>query len=198
MYEDMNKEQIAIAYTVYSKLCPPDRLPVDIRTFASACGENLALLESVIPADEATPADRSIRKPEFSEEQAIKTLEKNAKEAEKAIDNKEKLNAILEKVKGMLKQLPSAGNIVTYLKSMIRLVTSYVKGEYSDIPRSALIIIVSAMIYVISPIDLIPDFIPVLGWIDDVAVVTVAIRKTGPEIDKYLAWANDREQPMDT
>ena len=32
------------------------------------------------------------------------------------------------------------------------------------------LILVLALLYIISPIDIIPDPIPVVGWIDDVAV----------------------------
>lgn len=35
---------------------------------------------------------------------------------------------------------------------------------------------VLVVLYVLSPIDLIPDWIPFAGWMDDLAVVTLAIR----------------------
>jgi uncharacterized membrane protein YkvA (DUF1232 family) len=45
------------------------------------------------------------------------------------------------------------------------------------IPRRliALIILLLAIAYVIWPIDLIPDFIPIIGWIDDILVIVGAI-----------------------
>lgn len=39
------------------------------------------------------------------------------------------------------------------------------------------IIVVLAMLYVISPLDLIPDFIPVMGWLDDLGVLAWAARQ---------------------
>ena len=39
------------------------------------------------------------------------------------------------------------------------------------------IIALLAMIYVISPLDLIPDFIPVIGWLDDLGVLVWAARQ---------------------
>ncbi len=37
-------------------------------------------------------------------------------------------------------------------------------------------------------IDLIPDFIPVIGLVDDMAVVSACVKKIKPELEKYLAW----------
>lgn len=68
--------------------------------------------------------------------------------------------------------------------SMYQLVESYVKREYTDIPLTSIISILAALIYVISPIDLIPDFIPGIGYFDDAAVVTLVLGLgVGPDLD---------------
>ncbi len=38
-----------------------------------------------------------------------------------------------------------------------------------------LIIVIAALLYLISPIDVVPDFIPFAGWLDDVAVATAVL-----------------------
>ena len=50
-------------------------------------------------------------------------------------------------------------------------------------------VIVGTIVYVISPIDAIPDVIPVLGWLDDVTIVGYAIKSLAEEIKKYKEFA---------
>jgi len=56
----------------------------------------------------------------------------------------------------------------------------------SRVPRRSKIVLGMAAAYVISPIDLIPDVIPVLGWADDVLILMFAldslVERAGPEI----------------
>ena len=44
------------------------------------------------------------------------------------------------------------------------------------------------MIYLVSPIDAIPDVIPVLGYADDVAVIALAWRMVRSDVDDYEKW----------
>ncbi|RZL74160.1 MAG: DUF1232 domain-containing protein [Rhodococcus sp. (in: high G+C Gram-positive bacteria)] len=62
------------------------------------------------------------------------------------------------------------------------------------VPRSAKIAVVCAGLWMVSPIDLIPDVIPVIGWLDDVVVVAVALRYAGRRCPRDVlleAWPGD-------
>jgi uncharacterized membrane protein YkvA (DUF1232 family) len=56
--------------------------------------------------------------------------------------------------------------------------------------RGALLV---ALMYLVVPIDLIPDPIPVIGVADDIAVIVFAIRYARPEIERYRAFRAERE-----
>ena len=127
----------------------------------------------------------------LTEEKAEETLERGFHEAESTIDDKEKLSALLKKLKQKMKSLPLFGSVLANVPTMFKLLNSYLKGDYTDIPRKQLVIIVSAISYLISPIDLIPDFIPVVGLLDDMAIVTVCIKATKEELERYLAWRSE-------
>ena len=59
------------------------------------------------------------------------------------------------------------------------------------VPRSAKVAVLIAMIWVISPIDLIPEFLPVIGPLDDVVVVVLALRFAARRVPRdalFEAW----------
>lgn len=62
------------------------------------------------------------------------------------------------------------------------------------VPRRAKVAVVLAGLYVLCPIDLIPEFLPVIGPLDDVVVVAVALRYAARRVPAevlYEAWPGD-------
>ena len=62
------------------------------------------------------------------------------------------------------------------------------------VPLRAKLAVVLAALWVLSPIDLIPEFIPILGPLDDVVVVVLALRYAGRQVPRELlldAWPGD-------
>lgn len=51
-------------------------------------------------------------------------------------------------------------------------------------------VIILALLYILSPIDLIPDFIPFLGWVDDLGVAGLALRR----LIKFALWQRSKKQ----
>ena len=187
-------ETISAAYTAYALLNPSDRVLISIDSFAESFMTNLAFLQKspvcVSGANAEPPSGKQV-----SAEKAEEILQKGYREAEQTLGNEAKMSSLLEKLKNRMKSLPMVGNVLSNVPTMFKLLNHYLKGEYKDIPQKELIIIISAASYLIVPIDLIPDFIPVVGLVDDMAVVSVCIKSTRKELDKYLSWR--KEQGLD-
>lgn len=88
-------------------------------------------------------------------------------------------------------ELKDAENKSCFLKDqfknfllMIRMFRDGLSGRY-QISRATLAIIGGAIVYVISPIDAIPDFIPGIGYGDDIAVIAFVMKRLGSEIERY-------------
>ncbi|HEX7516179.1 MAG TPA: DUF1232 domain-containing protein [Chthoniobacterales bacterium] len=79
-----------------------------------------------------------------------------------------------------------------YLMAMIRLIRAYPQGEYRDISSQNLLIVVAAIIYFVSPFDVIPDWVPVFGHIDDAMVVRLALESVGADLDTFMAWETSK------
>lgn len=74
------------------------------------------------------------------------------------------------------------------LKLFQQLVKAWITGKYSGLSRQALISVVAALIYFLSPIDLIPDFILGLGLVDDLAVIAWVMNSWRGELDLFRQW----------
>jgi uncharacterized membrane protein YkvA (DUF1232 family) len=79
-----------------------------------------------------------------------------------------------------------------YLMAMIRLIRAYHSEEYRDMSRQNLLIVVAAIIYFVSPFDVIPDWVPVLGHIDDAFVIALALRSARADLDTFMAWETSK------
>lgn len=74
--------------------------------------------------------------------------------------------------------------------TLVRLVRSYVTGDYRQIQTSTIISGLAVLLYVLNPIDLVPDFIPVLGFLDDLSLVSWFLGKFQVEIERFRDWEN--------
>ena len=79
------------------------------------------------------------------------------------------------------------------MKLLFSVVKDYANGSYREVPWLTIAAIVGSLIYVFSPIDLIPDFIPVLGLTDDAAVIGLCLAGIAGDLAKYQAWKKDRD-----
>lgn len=77
---------------------------------------------------------------------------------------------------------------------MLRLSKSWAKREYRHIPWKSLLYAVAAIIYFVNPIDLIPDAIPGIGFIDDVAVIGAVVNAIRGDLEQFLHWEEDAKQ----
>lgn len=73
------------------------------------------------------------------------------------------------------------------------MVVDYAKGNYKEVPLNTIVGAVAALVYFLSPVDLLPDVIPVGGQVDDIAVLGFAIKSLGYDIEKYEQWKKDKE-----
>ena len=75
-----------------------------------------------------------------------------------------------------------------YLQTMLRLIRAYYRNDYRAVPETSLVVIIAAIIYVISPLDVIPDAIPAIGFLDDATVLALALQRTRQDLDDFMIW----------
>ncbi|WP_404900468.1 YkvA family protein [Priestia filamentosa] len=133
--------------------------------------------------------DKILKKKTLNENEYEEVSKRYKQIAENIIKNKDKVQALLKEAMDKAKKNEgSLGEVFEKLQLLFELSFAWVKGEYKEIPKSSIITIFATILYFISPFDVIPDFITVLGFIDDVTVIGFAINKISEDLDKFKLW----------
>ena len=111
--------------------------------------------------------------------------------AGKVLKQPERVNKLLETSREKLDKLELEDEdfkgILGTLKTFVRMVKAYRKGHY-QIPWVTIVMVVAALIYFVVPLDMLPDFIPVTGYVDDFAVIMAIYKKFKDDITAFQAW----------
>ncbi|MDB5241702.1 MAG: hypothetical protein JWP57_2327 [Spirosoma sp.] len=85
----------------------------------------------------------------------------------------------------------SGKNIAAFREQLgivTRLLKAYASGEYRQLPWKTLIRIIAVLIYFVSPIDILPDFLPIIGLTDDIALMLWLFSGMSDDIEKFRQW----------
>lgn len=124
-----------------------------------------------------------------TQQDAKRELRKNKKIAEEYASDKKKTAHLLDEA--LKKAKRNKGILAKFwsdLMTLIRLVRAWVSGEYKDVPWETIIWAIAAIIYFLNPFDLIPDFIPVIGYVDDAAVIAWTIKSIYDDLEDFKRW----------
>ncbi len=118
--------------------------------------------------------------------------------AKTIINDDKKLKKLIEDVLNKLKDLSNddkaTSKLNDSLRIFIRIINAYTSKEYTYVPWKTICLLVAGLIYFIYPIDLIPDFIPVSGLIDDVAFIAWIYDSIKEDIDNFLEWEKSTKE----
>lgn len=96
--------------------------------------------------------------------------------------------SIVRKVAG----IPLLQGVLGEVEVVLDLMRDYWSGRYREIPRWVVGALAFALLYFINPIELIPEFVPVIGYLDDAALLLLALRLTREYVEKYKVWREQR------
>ena len=74
------------------------------------------------------------------------------------------------------------------LPVLLRLARAWARKEYGAIPWPSIVAIVAALLYFVSPVDVLPDVIPFFGFIDDAAVVAYVVKSLRADLNSFQLW----------
>jgi len=74
------------------------------------------------------------------------------------------------------------------LSALLRLLRAWKNKTYTKLPKKTIIMAIAALIYFVDPFDLIPDVIPMIGYIDDAAVMGLVVAAIRDDLEKFQEW----------
>lgn len=133
------------------------------------------------------------------------TEDERLREARKKIDvdyirngsrkmNDDDMEKVVRKADEIKYKFESKGPLHRFIKDfqlLMQLVRDYWSNQYRAIPWWAISGVVFALLYVLNPADLLPDFIPGLGYLDDAMVVSLCLMMIEKELKKYSEWKRE-------
>ncbi|RYD78630.1 MAG: DUF1232 domain-containing protein [Sphingobacteriales bacterium] len=123
----------------------------------------------------------------------IDFFKKSERKASVILDNKSKASDTIKEALG--KAVSNKGDLEGVWAKMVLLFAvakDYVNGDYTEIPKRSIVAILGGIIYFLSPIDIVPDFVPVLGFIDDIFVLNLVYKQVLKDLEKYKIWKDGR------
>ncbi|CAA0108778.1 YkvA family protein [Zhongshania aliphaticivorans] len=119
----------------------------------------------------------------FSKNRAQKVLDEGAAELSDseinyALSNRERIiNKVLKNA--------SLAPYISQVKTLFSLLQDYVKGDYREIPWWSLGSVVTALLYILLPLDAVPDIIPIAGFLDDAIVLKLCLDMVSKDLENY-------------
>lgn len=132
----------------------------------------------------------------FSKNRAKHVLEEGAAELDE-----EKLQKTLSNRQRIVKMVTDNASLSPYIGqvgTLFNLVQDYVKGEYREVPWWSLGSITTALLYILMPMDALPDLIPIAGYLDDAVVLKLCLDMVSKDLTKYLQFKQQGQSPVGT
>ncbi len=129
---------------------------------------------------------------EFLDKGTIKkVLDEGIQEAEKIISDPDAIDNLLISLEEKMRGIPTVGTTLAQVPLMVSMVKSYITKEYPEVSIKVVATLVGAFIYLVKDVDFIPDHIKLIGHVDDLAVVALALKLCEPELNAYSQWRKE-------
>lgn len=122
-------------------------------------------------------------------------FQKYLKKASSYLGNKDKSSELLKKAVYMApKKKGSLGDAWEKVILFIELFKAYINGSYRDISTKSILTVIAALLYFVSPVDALPDFIVGLGLVDDATILVYTFNQLNKDIEKFKIWKHNKEK----
>lgn len=105
----------------------------------------------------------------------------------------EKLRNLIKNARKIAEENATLKELWSDIKITLELTKDWVKGDYREISKGSVVLIIGGLLYLVNPIDIIPDFLVGIGFLDDAAVLAYVFKKIGEELVVYKEWSKHKD-----
>ncbi|EAR64680.1 hypothetical protein B14911_21888 [Bacillus sp. NRRL B-14911] len=125
----------------------------------------------------------------FKKEDYEKEYKKYESRAAKYLNDPGKTSGLLSKAsKKADSRKNSLSEVWDKLQLLFELIKAYSKGQYRDISAKTAVTVIAGILYFVSPLDLVPDFLAGIGILDDAAIIGFIIKQIANELERFKLW----------
>lgn len=115
-------------------------------------------------------------------------LQRKMPGASRVVSDPDRLKKLAKDGFSIVKGKKKFSEVQNEITTLITMVTDSVRGSYKGLGKKNLLMIVAGLIYLVNPLDIVPDFIFGIGFADDLSVLVYIISKLSEEMAKYRFW----------
>jgi uncharacterized membrane protein YkvA (DUF1232 family) len=104
---------------------------------------------------------------------------------------------VINKSEEIKKKFSASGPLARFIEDgqlLIAIVKDYWSGAYRQIPYGSIASIVFTLVYILNPFDMLPDMLPLIGQVDDAAVLGACLILVEQDLHKYKDWKQGQEK----
>ena len=116
----------------------------------------------------------------------------DSKKSESVYNDPSKMGSLLQKLTKVF-LLIKDNNLLSEGKVLYSLLKDYKNGSYREISKKSMLIIIGGLLYLVNPADVIPDFVPLIGFLDDATLIGLIFKQLNEELTKYKSFKVKKE-----
>ena len=125
---------------------------------------------------------------EYSERKLKKALNENKEKAKAFLNDDDKMEALFRDFEKKLKLIPKIGKRASDVAVLLSMLRAYIKKQYTEVSKATILAAIAGLIYVVNPMDVVPEYILGVGVLDDAAVVGIILQAMHMDLNKYKKW----------
>ena len=98
------------------------------------------------------------------------------------------METLFQEFEKKLKLIPKIGKRASDIAVLLSMLRAYIKKQYTDVAIGTILAAIAGLIYVVNPMDVVPEYIIGFGIVDDAAVIGIILQAMHMDLNKYKKW----------